>query len=317
MAAKKLHLFDTEEFEDVFQEYFGVEEENSKEEDYPESDTSEEDSEFNQSSETVAENAIEILENNANVETEQNLNSFVRESEEDGSFTGNHLEICKCSCSQGPGSSRCITQFENQQITDARLAVVELSSEGKEIAILSAIQCGNHNSKQTVNSKRSSQTDRKKSRTTYHFLNKPICTTTFTYLYAISPDTLRVLVKHFNDVKCILPRKLKRGNHNKITFEQSTRFHSFMKNYLEQHSLILPGRMSGISKHATEVLPSHTTKGKMYETYIAALRQDEEQKISLSSFLRLWKLLFPTVYICHPMSDLCWTCQKNNTTIYQ
>ena len=34
-----------------------------------------------------------------------------------------------------------------------------------------------------------------------------------------------------------------------------------------------------------------------------------------STFRKLWKQLLPYVVVCKPMSDLCWTCQQNNSRI--
>ena len=36
-----------------------------------------------------------------------------------------------------------------------------------------------------------------------------------------------------------------------------------------------------------------------------------------SSFRSLWKQLVPYVVTSKPMSDLCWTCQKNNILVYR
>ena len=37
--------------------------------------------------------------------------------------------------------------------------------------------------------------------------------------------------------------------------------------------------------------------------------------MSESTFRQLWQSLLPSIVICRPMADLCWTCQKNNTLI--
>ena len=258
------------------------------------------------------EGALEVIEEQHEQARISNLNSFISTDIEVEEHI-DHQQRCSCKCKRGKGNARCIEGISNMQIARARLAMAELSNEGRDCAILSAIQVGFHDSQQTQCRKRSSQSDRQSNRTDYHFLTIPVCQFAFSYLYGIGVTTLKVLVKHFAEHKSLVPRKLHRGNQVRISYEQSVNFSSFMKNYLEQYSLVLPGRISGISRQTTEVLPSYLTKKKVYETYCKALANDSP--ISRSSFGRLWKLLFPSG-ICKPMSDLCWTCQKNNTVIY-
>ena len=306
-------IFDENEVLEAINDYFG--EVNSTELD----SSSESDEELDiVDADASAEDVLIQLETDASQETNSNLNTFVRAAEFAGEFYDNHYTLCGCTCKKGPNNTRCIEQFSQEQLTSSRLSAFELNSELKDVAILSAIQCGYHMSSTTVNTKRKSQTDRKQSRANYFYLNADVCVQTLSYVFATSHKTLKVLLKHFKDVKSVIPRKLKSGNQAQITYEESKDFHQFMKNFLEQHSLVLPGRMSGITKHATEILPSSFTKKLVYQAYAQASHLDSTRRtLSFSSFLRLWKLLFPTVSICRPMSDLCWTCQKNNTLIYQ
>ena len=37
--------------------------------------------------------------------------------------------------------------------------------------------------------------------------------------------------------------------------------------------------------------------------------------IGFSTFCRLWRNFLPSILVMKPMTDLCWTCQKNNSAI--
>ena len=294
----------------------------------PESDTESDDEvevqepdEFIQSAESDDdEGELRQLEEAQESRIRTELNSFVS-ADTDVETAIDHHQKCNCSCKRGVGATRCIVGFTNEQITTSRLAMAELDchsggNQGKEVAVLSLIQAGYHCSADTIKTKRGSQTTRVKARTDYRFMGKPVCTETVCYIHTIGMGKLKELVKHFSAVKAVVPRKLRRGSQKTISYEQSQNFAQFMKNYLEQYSLVLPGRLAGISRSATEVLPSHLTKQAVYGTYKTALPSDQTP-LSEASFKRLWKLLYPTVAICKPMSDLCWTCQRNNAVIYQ
>ena len=145
-----------------------------------------------------------------------------------------------------------------------------LDTTCKDVAILSVIQADFHDSCNTQRSKRASQSQRKSTSSDYSFLGKPVRKLALAYLYGVSVNTPKALGQHFRKHKCILPRKLDRGNKNLISYENAQAFHRFMKNYLKQHSLVLPGRLSGISRQTTEVLPTDCTKLKMYNDYVSS-----------------------------------------------
>jgi hypothetical protein len=52
---------------------------------------------------------------------------------------------------------------------------------------------------------------------------------------------------------------------------------------------------------------------EFYQT--AAAQHEGSHAVCYSLFCRLWRQLTPQVVVTKPMSDLCWTCQKNSTLI--
>lgn len=77
--------------------------------------------------------------------------------------------------------------------------------------ILSKIEAGFHSTVMTVNSKRKTQKEKGKNRTSYRHLSKPICTKSFCYLHTIGGSKLETLVKHSNSKeKCTTQAKTRK-----------------------------------------------------------------------------------------------------------
>ena len=99
-----------------------------------------------------------------------------------------------------------------------------------------------------------------------------------------------------------------------LSFVDIERVSRFIVNFAEQQSIILLGRILCFKRDDVKVLPSCETKASVWRAYKSAAVGDE-RVVRYSTFRRLWSQLLPFVVICKPMSDLCWTCQANNTHI--
>ena len=149
----------------------------------------------------------------------------------------------------------------------------------------------------------------------FYYELQRICRDTFLFLMDISKDKLTNL-KQFYMTHGIYPRKKKSGGRRKtaLSFAEITRVTRFIINFAEQHSIILPGRIPGFKRDDVKVLPSCETKASVWRYYKAA-SVEGERVVGYSTFRKLWNHLLPYVIICKPMSDLCWTCQLNNSRI--
>ena len=89
-----------------------------------------------------------------------------------------------------------------------------------------------------------------------------------------------------------------------------------MLNYTEVHALLLPGRVPGYSRSDIKLLPSSTSKRKIWKLYREAAQQSSSiHQVSYSMFCKLWRQLLPFIILMKPMTDLCWTCQQNSTAL--
>ena len=92
---------------------------------------------------------------------------------------------------------------------------------------------------------------------------------------------------------------------------------SFLDNYAEEHAVALPGRVPGFKRSDIRLLPSSNTKASIHRLYEQSSLTAGLPVVSYSKFVALWNTIRPQVRITKPMTDLCYTCQKNNTSIYR
>ena len=81
---------------------------------------------------------------------------------------------------------------------------------------------------------------------------------------------------------------------------------SFINNYAEANAILLPGRIPGYKSCDLQLLPTHSTKRSIWESYIKACAT---MTFRLASYRSFW------MKITTPKSYLCWTCQKNSMNI--
>ena len=128
--------------------------------------------------------------------------------------------------------------------------------------------------------------------------------------------------------------------HNTLSFEAVKNVVMFLRNYAEDHAILLPGRIPGYKRDDVQLLPSSTTKKVLWcdhmpinahhtHNYNVTLTIPQavwvEYKLSCddihmapaaySTFTKLWRKLTPQIQAMKPMSDLCWKCQQNSFAI--
>jgi len=65
------------------------------------------------------------------------------------------------------------------------------------------------------------------------------------------------------------------------------------------------------------LLPSSATKASIHRLYEQSVESAGLPVVLYSKFVTMWNELWPLVRITKPMTDLCHTCQKNNSNIYR
>lgn len=136
------------------------------------------------------------------------------------------------------------------------------------------------------------------------------------HLQNIAWKQLNNLQKHLLANGLIVRQKKSGGRQERtaLSFETCKDVVSHIRNYAETHALSLPERIPGFRNFNISLLPSNCSKQLVYNEYSNSMPADTKP-ISLRSFLRLWRQLLPYILIAKPATDLCWTCQSNNTLI--
>ena len=109
---------------------------------------------------------------------------------------------------------------------------------------------------------------------------------------------------------------LKRLPSHTLSFSSVEHVVSFIVNYAEENSILLPGRIPGYKACDMKLLPSSNSKKEIWRLYeTASLAREDIHVVAYTTFCRLWKLLLPDIIMIRPMSDLCWHCQQNSHLI--
>ena len=89
----------------------------------------------------------------------------------------------------------------------------------------------------------------------------------------------------------------------------------FLTNYSEQHGLLLPDRVPGFSRTDIKLLSSSVSKRSIWKKYRSVMEQVGSRAAAYTSFCRFGQQLLPYLVLMKAVSDLCWQCQQNSTTV--
>ena len=79
--------------------------------------------------------------------------------------------------------------------------------------------------------------------------------------------------------------------------------------------MVLPGRVPGYKSADVQLLPSSTTKHKVWELYQESATESSMRPVGYSTFTGLWRQLLPYIVVMKPMTDLCCLCQQNGAAL--
>ena len=222
---------------------------------------------------------------------------------------------CGCSCKHGPNKSPCHKLFTAAQYREMRDKCRELTRDELDLVIMGQLRALTLRDTHTQRTKQWA-TARVRSSTQFQFGGHHLCITTFCFLHNIGISKLNAIKSSWL-TNGLRPRThVHRPPHNVTSLSDVQHVVRFIHHYAEDNAILLPGRIPGYKRDDMQLLPSSVTKREVWELYHqATIEQDDTKAVSYSLFCRLWKKLTPHVVVTKPMSDLCWTCQKNSTLI--
>ena len=151
----------------------------------------------------------------------------------------------------------------------------------------------------------------------YMHKGREICRVTFQFLHGIGKHRLYAIKSslRMNGLEAREHGNAHKLPHNAFSVDDERRVVSFIENYVEDHGILLPGRIPGYNRTDLKLLPSSVTKLAIWEMYREAVTSEGGRIAGYRSFRLIWQKYLLQVLITKPMFDLCFTCQKNNTHI--
>ena len=221
--------------------------------------------------------------------------------------------LCGCSCQYGPDESPCHRLFSATQYEEMRNECRELSRDELDLVIMGELRALTFRDLITWRNE-----GRRRTISYYQFGGHPVCKNTFCFLHNIGISKLNAIKASWlkNGLR---PRERKHTTpHNTTKLSDIKLVVRYILNYAEDHAILLPGRVPGFKRDNIQLLLSSVTKREVWVAYHEATTQCEGVAVvCYSLFCQLWRQLTPQIVMSKPMSDLCWTCQKNSSLIMQ
>jgi hypothetical protein len=219
---------------------------------------------------------------------------------------------CKCKHFDG---KPCCTIFSVDHYQRVRDECRQLSKSELDLVVMGQLLALTQND-ELIQAKRHSPKQRQRSFTCFKHGGHKVCMATFCFLHTIGKVKFQSIKASFESVG-LCPRKRPYAKpRHALRLADIQYVVSFIRNYAEDNAILLPGRIPGYKRDDLVLLPSSTTKKAVWNLYHAAAENAPGVKAAnYSSFCSLWKQLLPQILVCKPMSDLCWTCQQNSTTL--
>lgn len=261
-----------EEFSEVFQNYFGENEEND-------------DDSFDDVGINYDEELQSLFQAEDQMEVEQSF--FTMDL---STIDNKEKELVNKFISQDCCNKKCQKMIPRKIIENARNNYLELSKHELDLVMLShiesAIMCtdklGDAYTKMTKWREHESQKgkDVERHKLMFTFCHLPVCRSNkpSTHRRAFQPSDIQKAVK-------------------------------FIEYTADLLALPLPGRLPKFKDYRVMKLPSNETKASVYRKYIASLG-DDELKMSICSFRRIWAKYIPYVTVMKPANDLCDYCRS-------
>ena len=212
-----------------------------------------------------------------------------------------------CSCSLGQDDSPCFAQFSRDHYATMREDCAQLTREEKNILIMGQIMAMSNTSKLTKHSSHHWHTpqERKRSRAAYYHQGDRVCLRTFLFLHHTKKDQF-LNIKASCSEKGIAPRV--HGNTRRLPVDDVSRVVSFIRNYAEDHAVLLPGRIPGYKRSDLQLLPCSTTRSLVWKQYCNCCELSHHRAVAYNTFCNTWRTLLPMILPARPRTDLCAVC---------
>ena len=220
-----------------------------------------------------------------------------------------------CKCKMGVGEMACSATLSLGDVTECRNNCSELSSAELDLVILGIIHSSLNCNETSISGR--VEKNRQRRRICFFYHGKRICKKTFLFLHCLRSYRFHSLIRHYrkNGLTLRTHGNSKRLPSSATSTETVEQVVKFIKNVAEEQALLLPGGVPGFKQIDVKLLLSNLTKHSLWKKYSDICTSMGQASVGYSKFCDLWNQLCPFILIMRPATDLCWTCQKNNTQI--
>jgi len=165
----------------------------------------------------------------------------LRDSDSDELQTIRNFLSNGCGCQFGPKMQHCSSEFSFSDVLESHANCSQLSKKKLDLIVLSHLHCHLH---------RDEVKGRKQKRTAcnFYFMGRQICKKTYLFLHAVGRERYSNLCEHYRAFGLTLRVHGNKGRLPKKTcsFEATKQVSTFISNYAEEHTLVLPGCVPGV-----------------------------------------------------------------------
>ena len=187
--------------------------------------------------------------------------------------------------------------------------LVKIPAKQKDSFLLGLL-AGGLNTGATQHARSAADSGRSRASFKYTVQGWEVCRSVFLYVYGIGRTRLSRLQKLISNGVCFPEAHGNVGKTpwNVLTDLQCERASEFVKNYASVNGLPMPAAPRGRGQSAPTYLPASNTYVSVHAEYCKA--ETEGERVSLSSFKRIWHMHHPDVKFMVPTEDVCATCER-------
>ena len=177
-------------------------------------------------------------------------------------------DICRdflrrtCGCKKA-GGEPCSSLFSVEHYITLRAQSALLSRTELDMVLLGSLMSTTLDDSHTIKDGRHKDAKRRKMSSNFMHHGHNVCKVTFAFLYGVGINhRVLALRKHYqeNGMETRVHQNSKQTPAQALSFDDINRIVKYLNQYVEQHAILLPGRIPGQKRDDVKLLPSSSSK---------------------------------------------------------